>query len=295
VDQVLGRLDAIQDLMKRAMVKGTDYGVIPGTGSKPTLLKPGAEKMCLMFRFAPAYQTAKTWHDDGHLTVESTCKIMSLSGEFLGEASAMCSTRESKYAYRKGERVCPECGKSAIVKGSAQYGGGFVCWKKKEGCGHKFDEADTRITSQAVGRTKNEDVADVYNTVLRISEKRAYVGAVRLVTGSSALFDEEIPAKNEEELPQDNHQEQAPRQAPAPQAATWTAEQQRDLATWDDWLAETRSLQSFNDGLNDWWKIPDKFFRSAVWKRFVKTAAEKYGWRFDDTAKKFAPKEGGTA
>jgi hypothetical protein len=34
------------------MVRGEDYGVIPGTGSKPSLLKPGAEKLLTYHGFA---------------------------------------------------------------------------------------------------------------------------------------------------------------------------------------------------------------------------------------------------
>jgi hypothetical protein len=37
------------------MKKGIDYGVIPGT-KKPTLLKPGAEKLCRLFSLRPSYE-----------------------------------------------------------------------------------------------------------------------------------------------------------------------------------------------------------------------------------------------
>ena len=207
VDVVLGRLEKVQDLMRRAMVKGVDYGQIPGTKSKLTLLKPGAEKLCVMFRLAPRYTTVKQF-ESGHLTVETTCQILDGNEGFLGEASAMASTRESKWAYRKSERTCPECGKAALIKESAQYVQapnvpGWLCWKKKDGCGYKFPPEDIRIIGQQVGRVPNEDLADSYNTVLRIAEKRAYIAAVRLVTGSSALFDEEGPEGSTSEVKED--------------------------------------------------------------------------------------------
>ena len=37
--------------MRSVMQDGQDYGVIPGT-DKPTLYKPGAEKLCVTFRLA---------------------------------------------------------------------------------------------------------------------------------------------------------------------------------------------------------------------------------------------------
>jgi hypothetical protein len=196
--QVLHRLDGINDLMSKAMVPAVDYGSIPGTGGKPTLLKPGAEKLCVLFQFAPAYRTEKTYHPDGHLTVECVCTIHHApTGGRLGEAAAMCTTRESKYAYRGGARVCPECGKPAIKKSKfpprddPNGQPGFYCYGKVGGCGVNFAADDERVTSQPEGRVPNPDLADAYNTVLRIAEKRALVAAVRLVTGASAIFDEE--------------------------------------------------------------------------------------------------------
>jgi hypothetical protein len=199
VDQVISRLESVQELTRRAMIPNVDYGVIPGTGSKPTLLKAGAEKLCLLFRFAPKYRTAKTMSPDGHMTVDSTCQIISLDETFLGEATAICTTRESKYAWRRAERQCPRCGKAAIIKGKEEYGGGWLCFKKKGGCGATFGDNDASIVSQKTGRVANDDLPDSYNTVIRIAEKRAYLAAVRLVTGCSSIFDEEIPAVNEGE------------------------------------------------------------------------------------------------
>jgi hypothetical protein len=188
------------------MVEGTDYGKIPGT-NKPTLLKPGAEKLGVMFRLDPQFQTTETYHPDGHLTVKTYCTIHHApTGQRLGGSSAICSTREGKYAWRKADRVCPSCGKPAIIKGKAEYGGGWLCWKKKDGCGLQYAEDDAAITGQPVGRVPNPDVADCFNTVLRIAEKRAFVAAMRLVTGASAIFDEEAPAH---EPHHDDHHETA--------------------------------------------------------------------------------------
>jgi hypothetical protein len=47
--ELVARLDVIREAMHDAMREGVDYGVIPGTG-KPTLLKPGAEKLGVLFQ-----------------------------------------------------------------------------------------------------------------------------------------------------------------------------------------------------------------------------------------------------
>ena len=37
---------------------------------------------------------------------------------------------------------CPECGKPAIIKGKPEYGGGWLCYKKKDGCGAKWSDKE---------------------------------------------------------------------------------------------------------------------------------------------------------
>jgi len=192
---IVERLAKIEDVQRRAMKPGLDYGVIPGTGSKPTLLKAGAEKLCVLFRLDAQFTVERVMEGD-HLTAVATCTVYhQVSGQRLGSAIAICSSRESKYAYRKASRKCPQCGREAIIKGRAEYGGGWLCFKKKDGCGAKFEDTDTRITDQPEGRVPNEDVADQFPTVIRMAEKRALVAAVRLVTGASAIFDEDMPER----------------------------------------------------------------------------------------------------
>jgi hypothetical protein len=46
-----------------------------------------------------------------------------------------------------GEMACPKCGKKdSIIKGREEYGGGYVCYKKKnDGCGFQGDEDTFRM------------------------------------------------------------------------------------------------------------------------------------------------------
>lgn len=189
---VKGQVNLIQEIMRGVMKVNEHYGVIPGTGTKPTLLKPGAEKLCLTFRLAPTYAIEQL-KDGDHLTVLSTCTLTHIpSGQVYGAGMGSCSTREGKYAYRSASRKCPECGKEAIIKGKEEYGGGWVCFKKKDGCGAKFDDNDEAITSQAAGKIPNDNLPDTYNTVLKMSNKRALVAAVLNVTAASDIFTQDI-------------------------------------------------------------------------------------------------------
>jgi predicted P-loop ATPase len=44
---------------------------------------------------------------------------------------------------------CPKCGTASIIKGKAEFGGGWVCFKKRGGCGAKFEDGDTSILAQS--------------------------------------------------------------------------------------------------------------------------------------------------
>ena len=188
---IRAQVNLIQDVMKTVMIADTHYGVIPGT-EKPTLLKPGAEKLCLTFRLDPQYESSEHFLGD-HLFVRSKCTLYhQTTGRRMGSGEGSCSTKETKYAYRQGSRKCPNCGKEAIIKGKKEYGGGWLCFKKKDGCGAKWPEGAVEIESQSIERIANEDVADQYNTVLKMANKRSLIAAVLNVTAASDIFTQDV-------------------------------------------------------------------------------------------------------
>ena len=186
------QVQRIQEIMKEVMKEGVHYGTIPGT-DKPSLLKAGAEKLCMVFRLGPDYEITDKEREGEHLTLTSKCTLTHIpTGQKVGSALGSCSTMESKYAYRKGSRVCPECASSAIIKGKAEFGGGWLCYKAKGGCGAKFKDGDKAIEKQEIGRIANEDKADQYNTVLKMSNKRALLAAVLNATAASDIFNQDL-------------------------------------------------------------------------------------------------------
>ena len=209
VTDLLEQHAKVAEAMNAAMTDGHHYGTIPGV-SKPTLLKPGAEKLLVLFRLSPHYASDKVWHDDGHLTVSVVCELRHIpTGLTVATGEGLCTTRETRYRYRKSERVCPACGVPAIIKGKQEYGGGWVCFKRKDGCGVKYADGDPAIESQDTGRIENPDLADSYNTVLKMADKRALVAAILNGTAASDVFTQDV--------------EDAPRAAaPAAKPVDWT-------------------------------------------------------------------------
>ena len=190
---VVAQVQLIQHVMQEVMQDGEHYGVIPGCGSKPALLKAGAEKLCFTFRLAPSYQVERHDFDGGHREYEVRCDLTHIeSGRFIAAGVGLCSTMESKYRWRKASRVCPKCGQESIIKGKREYGGGWVCFKKRGGCNAKWPDGAAEIESLTEGRVENEDIADVYNTVLKMAKKRAHVDATITATAASDIFTQDI-------------------------------------------------------------------------------------------------------
>jgi ribosomal protein L37AE/L43A len=195
--QLVERLDVIRQAMRTAMDEGVDYGRVPGS-EKPGLFKPGAEKLSVLFQLDVQPRNELIWGPGDHLTVISRATVYhGPTGARLGYGEGICSTRERKYAYRRADRRCPECGKPTVLK-SRDPGGGWFCWRRKGGCGAKFPDGDERIERQPQGEIENPDLPDTWNTVDKMAKKRAYVDATLSVTGASAIFTQDIAADESE-------------------------------------------------------------------------------------------------
>lgn len=199
VDELAAQVDKIHAVMGKIMKDEIHYGTIRGT-KKPTLLKPGAELLCMLFRLDPEYAIEEL-RDGEHLTVRSTVTLYHIpTGLRMGSGMGSCSTREAKYAYRRSGRACPSCGKEDTIIRSKYGAGGWLCYDKKGGCGERFKEGDAAIEEQQTDeRAVNPDLADTHNTVLKMSNKRGLVAAVLNVTAASEIFTQDVDRRDEED------------------------------------------------------------------------------------------------
>jgi hypothetical protein len=191
------QVNAIQEAMKQVMEEGVHYGKVPGCGDKPALFKPGAEKINLLFRLVPEFIFETITLPNGHFEIITTCylHVGNLKGQVVGQGIGSCSTMETKYRYRNGERVCPSCGKPCLIQSSdfkTKAKDGWLCFAKKGGCGVKYPLGDAQIESQIVGKIDNPDIADQYNTVRKMSKKRAHVDCTITATAASDIFTQDI-------------------------------------------------------------------------------------------------------
>ena len=157
VDQMLAQKHIMKDLMSKVLKKGEHYGLIPGCGDKPALFKSGAEVVGLTFGIHPEFTVKMTDLKDGHREYEVSCHMFRNSDKMeLGGGVGMCSTMEKKYRYRTVKRLNKQTGK------------------------------EEKVTIE------NPNIEDVYNTVLKMAKKRAFVDAILTSTAASDFFSQDL-------------------------------------------------------------------------------------------------------
>jgi len=162
-EELIQQSKKILQIKEKAMSEDVHYGVIPGT-KKPSLWKPGAERLCRAFKLTPQFETTSrddlnrtiNWrkfsYDErkeiegttmGYIEYDSRCTLVHIStGEvWVKNVSASCNNFESKY--------------------------------------------------------RSLNPYDVRNTIEKMSEKRSLVAAVLIGTAASDIFTQDL-----EDLPQ---------------------------------------------------------------------------------------------
>ena len=193
VQQVLGQVALIQQVMGAAMKDGEHYGRIPGCGEKPTLLKAGAEKLCLTFRLAPTYEVDERLIDRNHREYRVQCALTNImTGAFVGQGVGICTTMEARYRFRAGAteatdkpvpRAYWDLRQEDPVKAQELIGGKGFSPKKVDGAW---------LIAKASERVETDNPADSYNTVLKMAKKRALVDAVLTATAASDIFTQDL-------------------------------------------------------------------------------------------------------
>lgn len=196
--QLTARLALIQEVMRTVMQGGVDYGVIPGT-PKPTLYKPGAEKLCVTFRLSAGRPTIEQVPDyAGDIRYRVEVPINASDGTLLAVGVGECSTGEEKYRWR---RPVHENEFTAAPED-----------RKRQ----KFQR------SGEVWNQVRVEPADVANTILKMAHKRAYIHAVIMATAAGSIFTQDLEDQPEGMETGDSNGQPKPAAKP-PQRKTQTA------------------------------------------------------------------------
>lgn len=196
MDDLRGQISVIQDAMKSVMRDNEHFGVIPGT-NKPTLLKPGAEKLSLLFRLAPKYEVTRHDMKDHHREYEVKCTLIHINtGNFIGQGVGSCSTMEKKYRYRNIDEPTGvsvpksywDNRDSDVLLDAISDSGKNI--PKNSSLGTTKENGSWEISFKRSG--ENPDIADTYNTVLKMAKKRAHVDAILTATAASDIFTQDV-------------------------------------------------------------------------------------------------------
>jgi hypothetical protein len=245
-------LRQLEEFKRDIMIEGVDYGTIPGT-PKPTLLKPGAEKLTLAFGLAPSFEHANRIEDweRGFFHYEERCTITSRrTGEVVATANGSANSKEPRYRWRNTGGSCPDCGHNV----KRRRDGGAWCPRDDGGCGRNFS-ADSAPKAQ---RVENPEPWELTNTILKMAQKRALVAAALIATGGSGIWTQDIedmpsitgdarvvdvmpqpPSPSEDAAPSE------PAEAPAAGNGRRTLLRSADDPMWQRWLelkAKSESL-----------------------------------------------------
>jgi len=169
IKEAVDRYNILIQFTKQVMKDGKDYGTIPGT-DKPTLLKPGAEKLNTLFGFAPDFLSIDKIVDfeKGFFYFQYRADLYK-DGKKVGSGLGSCNSKEKKYRYRN----IPE-------------------WKATEN--EKASALRTEERTSKAGKPykvlviENQEPFDLVNTIDKMAQKRALVAATLIAANASEFF-----------------------------------------------------------------------------------------------------------
>lgn len=246
VAQIKHQSEQVKELMANCMTDSLHYGKIPGCGDKPTLLQPGAQKLTLMFGLADTYEVQREDLPNGHREYTVTCQLVSKhTGVIQGSGMGLCTTMEKKYRYRNvadyeiTDMPIPQDAKER----KQEY--------RKQGFGmKKVNDQWCWVKYKDSAQQENPDIADTYNTVLKMAMKRALVSAVLNTLAVSDLFTQDIEDLGEYAIDYTRQ----PSQPQSTQSAN-TSKQDPRGALWNtaaQLKAQVLDMGANESGINSW-------------------------------------------
>lgn len=227
IAQLRERYQIFAQFVGSVLREGVDHQVIPGT-NKPSLAKPGAEKLAALFGLSSRFvcvERTEDWSGDNHngepfFYYLYRCELY--RGDlFIASCEGSSNSHEKKYRYRwmnemdippYVDRARLEFKDGSIsefafavdkAETSGKYGKPAAYWQQFKdaiatGTAKKIQKKakDKVFDAWEIGgkvyAVPNPDVADQVNTMQKMAQKRAFVGAVLIATNASDYFTQDI-------------------------------------------------------------------------------------------------------
>ncbi len=179
----------LAEITRGALEEGRDYGKIPGAGEKPTLLKPGAERLCAAYGLAVSYEITER-EVDHTIVLPWVKRKKKWNNKFQGDRSFEW---EEEHGEASGlYRYVVEC--------------------------HLSDRRTGQIVGSGLGMASSTEAKycdrprDLENTILKMAQKRALITVVLNVLALSDRFTQDI-----EDMPREHFEGERPAQEKKPQ------------------------------------------------------------------------------
>lgn len=173
INKTLQKVRSLQATLKSILTENYDYGKIQGCGDKPTLLKPGAEKILMALGVTSCYELVEHTEDfNGIGFFAHTVKCVLYKGENkITEGLGHANSKEAKWAYEwVSEKDLPEGAEKSILK-------------KRVKNGQYGSYTQYRVDADANSKA---------NTILKMAKKRAQIDAVLTVASLSEIFTQDF-------------------------------------------------------------------------------------------------------
>lgn len=166
IANTMNKIAQMQAVVQKTLKEKQDYGIVPGT-NKPTLLKPGGEKICMLFGLNPEYEFLQTTedYDKEFFSYNIRCTLFR-NKQPVAQGVGSCNSKEKKYRFINVDEI-PE-----------NYVG--------------YSEQITDKYGRVKYKINNPDICSLVNTVLKMAKKRAFIDAVLQVASLSEVFTQDL-------------------------------------------------------------------------------------------------------
>lgn len=105
VQQSMSKIQQFQKVIQNTLVEGHDYGQAFYGASKPSLLKPGAEKILMLLGLTSEYEIIEKIqdYDEGFFAYTVRC-VLKKNGMIITEGLGHCNSKEKKYESDKQDK-----------------------------------------------------------------------------------------------------------------------------------------------------------------------------------------------
>jgi hypothetical protein len=175
--------EQLRACMQAILRENVDFGTIPGAGDKKNLLKPGAEKLLQWFGFGSRSIEVKIERDDPDHPSGIADKVRRVGVTYRTEVTKTITG---------GEIVVATCEGYAGYDEDRYYQEASAAQAKAKSKEEMWARRDGRSPNPNKWQYITDDYRAPWNTVVKMAQKRSYVGAAIDATSAAGLFTQDM-------------------------------------------------------------------------------------------------------